>query len=242
MSQENVNTRAASPPQRATPAELVDALNLVFGKQTSGRAVHAKGVVLEGRFLPSPAAATLSQAPHFQQVVPVTVRFSDFAGLPTVSDTDALANPRGLAVKFHLPDGSETDLVTHSFNGFPAASADEFRQFLIALGTSGPGVAAPTPADRYLAAHPIAKAFLASQQPPPVSYATLAYYGVNSVKFTNAQGSVTFGRYRIEPQGGTQFLSAGEIANAAPNYLAKENLCTRHAPRCRGPWLAPRCC
>jgi catalase len=145
MSQENMHTRAAPLPQRSTPAELVDALNLVFGQQTYGRAVHAKGIVLEGRFLPSPAAASVSTAAHFQQAVPVTVRFSDFAGLPSVFDTDALANPRGLALKFHLPDGSDTDLVTHSFNGFPAASADEFRQFLIALGTSRPGVAAPTP-------------------------------------------------------------------------------------------------
>jgi catalase len=222
MSQENVHARAASLPQRATPAELVDALNLVFGKQTHGRAVHAKGVVLEGRFLSNPAAASVSKASHFQQAVLVTVRFSNFAGIPTVSDTDALANPRGLAVKFHLPDGSATDLVTHSFNGFPAASADAFRQFLIALGTSGPEVAVPTPAERYLAAHPLAKAFLASQQPPPVSYATLAYYGVNSVKFTNAQGRVTFGRYRIEPRGGTQLLSAEGSADAAPDYLAEE--------------------
>jgi catalase len=222
MSQENVNPRVASLLQRATPDELVDALNLVFGQQTSGRAVHAKGVVLEGRFLPSAAAVSLSMASHFQHAVRVTVRFSNFAGIPTVADTDALANPRGLAVKFHLPDGSDTDLVTHSFNGFPTASADEFRQLLIALGTSGPGVAAPTPAERYLAVHPIAQAFLASQQPPPVSYATLSYYGVNSFKFTNAQGEVTFGRYRIEPPGGNHFLSAGEIAQAAPNYLAEE--------------------
>lgn len=76
--------------------------------------------MLEGRLLPSPSAATLSKAPHFQKAaVPVTVRFSDFAGIPTVSDTDALANPRGMALKFHLPEGSETDLVAHSFNGFP---------------------------------------------------------------------------------------------------------------------------
>ena len=62
----------------------------------------------------------MSKAPHFQKAaVPVTVRFSDFAGIPTVSDTDALANPRGMALKFHLPEGSETDLVAHSFNGFP---------------------------------------------------------------------------------------------------------------------------
>jgi catalase len=213
----------SSPQQSSTPAELVDALNFVFGKQTYSRAVHAKGIVLEGRFLPSPSAATLSKAPHFQKVaVPVTVRFSDFAGIPTVSDTDALANPRGLALKFHLPDGSETDLVTHSFNGFPTPTADEFRQFLIALGSSGPGVAAPTPADTYLATHPIAKSFLESQQPPPVSYATLSYFGANSFKFTNAQGKVSFGRYRIEPQEGNQFLSVEELAKAAPGYLADE--------------------
>lgn len=207
MSQENVHSTlsndeagenhsegdpgTSSMQQSSTPSELVDALNLVFGKQTFSRAVHAKGIVLEGRFLPSPSAATLSRAPHFQKVaVPMTVRFSDFAGIPTVSDTNALANPRGLALKFHLPDGSETDLVTHSFNGFPAATADEFRQFLISLGSSGPGVAAPTPADTYLEKHPIAKSFLGSQQPPPVSYAMLSYFGVNSFKFTNAQGQI----------------------------------------------------
>lgn len=212
-----------SPPQRSTPAELVDAINLVFGKQTSNRAIHAKGIVLEGRVLPGSSAATLSKALHFQNTaVPVTVRFSDFAGIPTVSDTDPLANPRGLAVKFHLPDGSETDLVIHSFNGFPAATTDEFRQLLIAIGSSGPGVATPTPADTYLATHPVAKSFLESQQPPPVSYATLTYFGVNSFKFTNAQGQVVFGRYRIEPEEGNQFLSAEEVEKAAPDYLAEE--------------------
>lgn len=212
-----------SSPQSSTPAELVDAINLVFGKQTHNRAIHAKGIVLEGRFLPGPSAATLSKVPHFQKVaVPVTVRFSDFAGIPTISDTDALANPRGLAVKFHLPDGSETDLVIHSFNGFPAATTDEFRQLLIAIGSSGPGVATPTPADTYLATHPVAKSFLESQQPPPVSYATLTYFGVNSFKFINSQEQVSFGRYRVEPQEGNQFLAAEEIEKAAPDYLADE--------------------
>jgi catalase len=127
-----------------------------------------------------------------------------------------------MALKFHLPEGSETDLVVHSFNGFPTATADEFRQFLIALGSSGPRVASPTPVDTYLATHPIAKSFLKSQQPPPVSYATLSYFGVNSFTFTNAQGQVSFGRYRIEPQTGNQFLSTEELAKAASGYLADE--------------------
>ncbi|MDQ1253306.1 MAG: catalase [Euryarchaeota archaeon] len=212
-----------SSPQSSTPAELVDAFNLVFGKQNYYRPVHAKGIVLEGRLLPSHSASTLSKAPHFQKVaVPLTIRFSDFAGIPTVSDTDALANPRGLALKFHLPDGSETDLVIHSFNGFPAATTDEFRRFLIAIGSSGPGVAAPTPAETYLSTHPTSKSFLESQQPPPVSYATLTYFGVNSFKFTNAQEESHFGRYRVEPQEGNQFLTAEEIAKVGPDYLSNE--------------------
>ena len=49
------------PTQKSTPAELVDALNGVFGKQTDNRAVHAKGIVLEGKFTPSPSAAKPQQ-------------------------------------------------------------------------------------------------------------------------------------------------------------------------------------
>jgi len=45
---------------------------------------------------------------------------------------------------------------------------------------------------------------------------------VNSFKFTNAQGQVSFGHYRIESQEGNQFLYAEEIAKAAPGDLAYE--------------------
>jgi catalase len=207
----------------STPTQLVDALNLVFGKQTDNRAVHAKGIVLHGRFIPSNAAAGLSRAPHFQKnAVPLTVRFSDFAGIPTIPDNNGLANPRGLALKFRLPDGTDTDLVTHSFNGFPSPTADDFRQFLIALGTSGPGVAHPTPADTYLAAHPVAKTFLETQKSPPVSYATLSYFGVNTFKFTNAHGVSQYGRYRIIPEAGEHLLTAEQATQAAANYLPDE--------------------
>jgi catalase len=214
---------ASSTGTSSTPTQLVDALNLVFGKQTDNRAVHAKGIVLHGQFVPSSAAAGLSRAPHFQKnAVPLTIRFSDFAGIPNIPDNDGLANPRGLALKFKLPDGTNTDLVTHSFNGFPSPTADDFRQFLIALGTSGPGVAHPTPADTYLAAHPVAKTFLETQKQPPVSYATLSYYGVNTFKFTNAQGVSRYGRYRIIPEAGEQFLTAEQAKQASSGYLADE--------------------
>ena len=59
-----------------TPESLVDALNWAFGKQTTQRAAHSKGVVLLGKFVPSAEAASVSKALHFKHEVPVTVRFS----------------------------------------------------------------------------------------------------------------------------------------------------------------------
>jgi catalase len=209
--------------QKSTPAGLVDALNGVFGKQTDNRAVHAKGIVLEGKFTPSPDAATLSKAPHLQDTaVPVTVRFSDFAGVPAIPDTDPNASPRGMAVKFHLPDGSDSDLVAHSYNGFPTATADEFQQLLIALAASGPDAPKPTPLEKFFETHPIAKTFLTSEKPAPVSFGTLPYFGVNGFKFTNAKGDVTYVRYRLEPEGGAQYLTKDQLAAAGPNYLMDE--------------------
>ncbi len=206
-----------------TPTELVDAMNQVFGKQTDNRAIHAKGIVLEGSFKPDRAAATLSKAAHLRGPrVPVLVRFSSFAGIPTIADVDALASPHGLAIKFELPGGVETDIVSHSFNGFPAATSDEFVHLLRALGSSGPGTPAPTPADRFLATHPIAKTFLTTQAPPPQSFATVHYYGVNSFKFTNAAGRSQFGRYQFVPAAGDHALTKQQIAGADKNYLEQE--------------------
>ncbi|HEY9228496.1 MAG TPA: catalase family peroxidase [Gemmatimonadaceae bacterium] len=211
-----------APRQTSTPAELVDALNLLFGKQTIGRAIHAKGIILSGRFTPTPDAARISKAPHFHEAVSLTARFSNFAGRLDVADTDPLASPRGLSLKFHLPDGSDTDLVAHSFNGFPVATADQFREFVTALARSGPDARKPTPADLFFAAHPMAKAFLDEQPPPPVSYATLAYFGVNSFEFSNADGDSVFGRYRIEPDAGIQLLSTEDRERADHDYLFRE--------------------
>jgi catalase len=217
-------TAAEGSAQHSTPEQLVDALNGVFGKQKpDARAVHAKGIDLTGVFRPSDAASSVSKAPHLQKtIVSVTVRFSNFPGVTTVPDADGASSPRGMAIKFHLQDGSDTDIVAHSYNGFPTRTTDEFREFVIALGSSGPDAAKPTPLDVYLSTHPIAKTFLESQIQPPVSYATVSYFGVNAFKFSSAQGKVTFGRYQIRPAAGNQSASKDEVAGAASNYLSTE--------------------
>jgi Catalase len=151
---------------------------------------------MQGTFKLDPAARSITKAKLFtSQETTVLARFSDFTGIPTIPDNTMDANPRGMAVKFNVPDDSEVDVVMHSFDGFPTRTSAEFRELLIAVGTSGKGVPKPPPVDTFLTSHPIAKTFLTTQKPPPVSYATTAFFGVNSLKFTNSQGQSTYVRY-----------------------------------------------
>lgn len=75
---------AASEPLCDSPQQMVDALHSAFGAHHA-RAVHAKGVLLTGTFTPSAEARGLSKAVVFSNgTVPVTVRFSDFTGIPDI--------------------------------------------------------------------------------------------------------------------------------------------------------------
>src|SRR5215210_5413517 len=98
--------------QKPLPVAAVDALNALSGGPHAGfRANHAKGILTTGTFVPSKDAASLSQAPHFSKSVPVLVRFSDPTGVPNLPDADPNASPHGLAIRFQLPDGGNTDIV-----------------------------------------------------------------------------------------------------------------------------------
>lgn len=187
------------------------------------RAVHAKEILLEGSFTASPEAATLSQASIFSgKSLPMVARFSDFTGIPNIPDTIGAANPRGFAFKIKAEDGDEVDVVSHSFNGFPVATSDEFPVFLRDIGASGAGVAHPNPIERFLESHPIAKTFVSTQKPPPASYATTAFFGVNAFTYTNAAGKAVHVRYRLVPQAGELYLTADELATKGPNHLLEE--------------------
>lgn len=209
-------------PPNQSPQDLVDALHSAFGNHHA-RAVHAKGIILKGSFTPTKEASLLSKTPIFRgDVLPATVRFSDFTGIPDIPDTDGNANPRGFAVKIVAKDGTTVDAVNHSFNGFPVATSDEFAVFLRDVGASGPGVAHPTPIEQFLATHPVAKAFLTTQKPPPASYATVAYFGVNAFKYTNAKNKSVYVRYRFVPEAGEHYLTSEELKSKGPTYLQDE--------------------
>ena len=216
----SVSVEGDTPPP--SPRKMVDALYSAFGDNHS-RAVHAKGTMATGTFEPAPTAPGLSAASIFSHgTLPILIRFSNFTGIPTIPDTVGDANPRGLAIKFQLPDGTSADVIAHSFNGFPTATSGEFRELLLAIGSSGAGASKPTALDAFLVTHPIAKTFLTTQKPLPESYGTMSYFGVNAFKFTDATGRVRFVRYRFVPVDGERILPPEKIGAKGPDYLQTE--------------------
>jgi catalase len=198
--------------------QTIDALN--HGKHTGYRPVHAKGILLTGRFTPSPDAASLTRAPHVQRSsTPVTVRFSNTTGLPAIADTDPNASPRGMAIRFHLAEHVHSDIIAHSVNGFPARNVDEFLELLRAIIATGPDSPHPTPIEAFLGAHPAALAFVQTPKPVPTSFFKESFYAVNAHRFTNAEGVCRYGRYRILPEGGNEYLDAAAAAKQAPDFL-----------------------
>lgn len=204
--------------------QIVNTLTKLSGGPHQGyRANHAKGIVVQGEFVPAKSAASITKATHLQtKSSPVIVRFSNATGVPTLPDADGNAFPKGIAIRFQLPESAYTDIVSISTNGFPAAQPEDFLGLLNAIAASGPGAAKPTPVEQFLGSHPAALAFVQMPKPAPVSFATEAFYGVNAFKFTNAKGKVQYGRYRITPISGTAFLTKEQVAKATPNYLMDE--------------------
>src|SRR5262249_4529506 len=116
----------------ALSRDVIEGFDKVNGGIHPGfRPAHAKGILLTGIFKPSPEAASYTRAPHIQQdSTSVTVRFSDFAGIPTVPDNGQGASPRGCAIRFHLAEHVHTDIVAHSVDTFPSRTVAGFLDFL----------------------------------------------------------------------------------------------------------------
>ena len=207
--------------QVVPPCQFVEDLHLVFGDHHN-RATHAKGILTTGTFTPDKKAATLTKAFHLQdQPSKVLVRLSDNTGIPGVEDTRTETNPRGMAIRFTMDDGRFTDFVGHSFNGFPAATTDEFHELLTATWKSKGDVPKPTPLDIFYETHPRAKIF--NNIPNlPTSFSALTYYGANSFQFTNHNGDTHFVRYQFQPEEGVHTLTSEQAAAAGPQYMFED--------------------
>ena len=206
----------------ALAQQLLDAFDALSGVHPGFRPAHAKGLMCSGTFTPSPEAAKLTRAPHANKPsTPVTVRYSDSTGLPTIPDNDPMrSGPRGIAIRFHLGEHEHTDIVAHSTDGFPVHTGEEFLEFLRAAAAFGGGKQEVMGV--FLGAHPNAKRFVEASKPIPTSFAREAFFAVTSFKFTNISGASCHGRFRIRPEAGTEYLSNADAAAKSENFLFDE--------------------
>lgn len=226
-----LSTLALAPPaiaddeiNKSVVEQIVDAqIILAKGPHEGLRTNHTKGIVVSGTFTPASAATTLTKAAHLQNTPSkVTVRFSNAGGAPAIEDTSPGANPRGIAIRFELPDGTITDIVSFSVNAFPVSTPEAFLAFLNARIATRPDSPKPTPVEKMIAETPSLQRFIAIPKPLPASFASLNYHGINAFQFTNGKGESHYIRYRIEPVDGTEFLTPEQVAEATPNYLFEE--------------------
>ncbi len=203
--------------------KLIQQFDTIFGLHPGFRPAHAKGLLLTGTFTPSPNASRLTKALHVKrESTPVTVRFSNSTGVPLLPDNDPNADPRGLAIRFHLAEHVHTDIVSHSTDGFPTRTGAEFLEFLQAIAGSSSSKESPSPVEKFLSTHPAALAFVQTPKPAPASFATEKYFGVTAMRFTNQEGVSRYGRYRILPESGIEHLSADEAKTKPANFLFDE--------------------
>ncbi|KAF2423409.1 heme-dependent catalase [Tothia fuscella] len=203
----------------ASAEEVLGLFKDIFGDYPGYRPAHAKGIIVNGTFKPTPEATALSKAAIFTAAsTPVTARFSNSTGIPNIPDNDLNASPRGFGIRFNLPDKNgrrvHTDIVSHSTPFFPASTGKEFGEFLQAL------LAGKAP--EFLGAHPETMEFVGAPKPFPVSFATEGFFALNAFKFIAADGKETWVRYIWVPTAGKDYLSEEEAKAKGPDYLGEE--------------------
>ena len=217
-----MTTGTSTSPNPALAQQLLDALDGQSGLHPGFRPAHAKGLMCSGVFTPSAEAAKLTRAPHASRPsTAVTVRYSNSTGVPTIPDNDpARSGPRGMAIRFHLDEHVHTDIVAHSTDGFPVRTGEEFLELVRCVTAFVAG--RPEALGSFLAAHPNAKRFVEAPKPIPTSFVREAFFAVTAFKFTNADGVSRYGRFRIRPEAGTQYLSGEAAAAKSQDFLFDE--------------------
>ncbi len=227
-------------------ADLVDALAHPLGSLAL-RPVHSLGVGATGSFVASDVAKNFCVAAHFNgDTLPVTARFSNGSG--SAVRRDGWSDVRGLATRFHLPDGTATDLVMMTLREFFTPDAESFLKF--ARAATPKPFTSPSPLQRlgdYLklkvptrAAYPgetirpdegaitFADAHAYAQLPvfeaaaigAPVSYARAAYHAVHTFVLQAPDGGRHHVRFDWLPAVG--MLNTDPRATPVDVYLDRE--------------------
>lgn len=203
---------------------IVDAMNAIHGSHPGFRAVHAKGSCCRGTFTATREAARLCKAPHLQgDAIPTTIRFSNGSGRP--ARADGARDERGMAVKFHLPDGRATDIVSLTLPAFFVRTPEDFLAFLEAQRPD-PATGKPD-LDRvgeFINHHPethLATMFAMTHE-APASFAGCTFNALHAFKMTALDGTTRYVRYTWMPDHPPAELSEDETRALGANYLHED--------------------
>jgi catalase len=200
------------------PDEALEAIHERYGAHPGHRALHSKGVICKATFTATPEAGKLTRAAHMSgEPISTYARFSNGGGDPTVPDY--APDVRGLAVSFHLSDGSRTDISSQTLPRYPFRDQEGF---LAALRVSKPSLKSalrmPAFAARYpgaLTALPEGNKLMNSR----AAFAARRYYAFHAYRWIAGDGSERFVRYTWLPTVIETEPSKAEVKRRGANYL-----------------------
>ena len=207
------------------PADALKAMYEVQGKHPGCRAGHPKGRFCGGVFTPSGEAVELTDAAHLQHdPVEVTARLSKVASNP--SGHDGADGQCGMATRFHLPDGSSTDLIGLSLSRFTNANPADFvemtrRCFKLVDRRTRFRLAGTA---RYCILHlgSVLPMLEAKRKQPVPSYANCRFNSINAFLWTRGKDPTCFVRYSWLPEEGELTLGKAAAKALPSDYLLQD--------------------
>lgn len=200
----------------------MDKIRAVLGDFKGYRALHADGRLFCGWFQATERASDVCRAVHFSgQKIPVTIRLSKGGGDPFAH----FGNTVGMAIRFYLPNGRFTNIVTLSQKLFVVNSMNQLQGMLDAgrPQAAGEGINKAGLA-QFIAANPNTAAVIQMRResPAPVSFATTAFHAVHAFRFLNAANQERVARIHFEPVAGVEGRPVEELSQADTEILFQE--------------------
>src|SRR5689334_7230322 len=127
-----------------------------------------------------------------------------------------------MAVAFHLPGGSRTDISAQTSPRFPVSTPDAFIELIRA---NRPGVGRVWKMPLFFARHPRSLLALPADAPtlkPPESYLGREYYAIHAYKWVDADGGERFVRYTWVPAEPGKNLGPRAAKKRGRDYLNEE--------------------
>jgi catalase len=208
-------------PDRLSPRDIVDSLQIHDGLHPGFRRAHAKGLCIEGRFLANGNGTALSKAGVFTPGdVPVIGRLSTGGGLPYAPDGRLVFH--AIALSLTQANGEQWRMAMDDTPIFLVATPQAFRDFQLATAPD-PGTGKPDPvrtAD-FLVHHPETRAFMEwlRDAPLPSSFANGTYYSINAFRFIGAADDSRYVRWSLVPEAPFEAIDKTKLAAQPADFL-----------------------